>query len=492
MVSVSRESQNCQVLFRGRGAPVPVALRHLKVTSSATRLLESPITNESELDDGRRGYAEASGWRDQSLDFSLLQEPSQAPPPPLPRTGQERSWPGLGQQESRPEFPFREPVVEPLSGNLTELQKRDVRIQSLEAQLTELERAHAAEVRSLRSALEECVRAIENCAQTIDSACAGGLMGPMPNQPSTWANGGPVPSGQASGWQSAAKALHDAAELGLNALGLDQVSAPRTPAAAPAPPQYMMVYEPFPPVQSVVTTPSISRRPSITISRQPSVPLGSAPVGLSRSFQALPVMPQVLVQTARGSQALFMQPLGGVQPAPPQPAATQQPSQPMQLMPQQPPSMFGPPAAALGQGQAQSGASPFLQLPPQPLPSPQSASLSAGPGPPAGPGAFSFGAALQGGLPAFQPGAQTPGLPGLPPFRLSLRPPGNILAGLSGVAPPFGMAGFTASQAQSPPPFAAAPGAGPWSPTPSLDPGSGAKAPPGVVQDGKLDWSRAH
>ena len=89
----------------------------------------------------------------------------------------------------------------------------------MEARINSMEEEHRAEVTSLRHALEECVKAIGTCAQVIDAMCVDGeaQRGDGRQGPAA----GAAQEGQAHGadWHRAATALHDAAHLGMQALG---------------------------------------------------------------------------------------------------------------------------------------------------------------------------------------------------------------------------------------------------------------------------------
>eukprot|EP00404_Azadinium_spinosum_P001697 CAMPEP_0180431860 /NCGR_PEP_ID=MMETSP1036_2-20121128/8618_1 /TAXON_ID=632150 /ORGANISM="Azadinium spinosum, Strain 3D9" /LENGTH=653 /DNA_ID=CAMNT_0022437637 /DNA_START=1 /DNA_END=1958 /DNA_ORIENTATION=+ len=109
---------------------------------------------------------------------------------------------------------------------------RTGRLEALETRLANVEEEHRMEVESLRHALEECVRAIGTCARAIDAMCAsdGGDVPSGQWGPALSARGTPGTSGD---WRGAAAALHDAASLGMRALGSACVPYSCGPAVGP-------------------------------------------------------------------------------------------------------------------------------------------------------------------------------------------------------------------------------------------------------------------
>jgi len=94
---------------------------------------------------------------------------------------------------------------------------RAARLEALEARLASVEEEHRAEVAGLRQALEECVRAIGTCAQAIDAMCADSAEALREGH--TLSGSAKPMEGAVGEWERAAAALHDAASLGMRALG---------------------------------------------------------------------------------------------------------------------------------------------------------------------------------------------------------------------------------------------------------------------------------
>lgn len=117
------------------------------------------------------------------------------------------------------------------SGAAVDADWRAARLEALEARLAGIEEEHRTEVGGLRHALEECVRAIGTCAQAIDAMCADSMESIREGGASMAALAPPALVGE---WQRAASALHDAANLGMRALGGSASSFQPTRSAEPA------------------------------------------------------------------------------------------------------------------------------------------------------------------------------------------------------------------------------------------------------------------
>lgn len=281
VLRVDAEAQNCQVLFAGRTEGVQVALRHLRACSrspsaaaaasaqppsrcnaggaSSSRMgaSSSPPDRSSRERSGaraRQGHGEAEspnapasddGWGAGSRGKAAAHQErprSQGPsrgtspaPEPLsaarvPPTARPAAAAAAGGGAPPPltTIPLQPLApqgllgyangVEPASAAAADAGRAAARLEAMEARLANIEDEHRAEVSGLRHALDECVRAIGTCARAIDTMCADSAEA---LRDSGQADVGAAFAGDGSvgEWERAAAALHDAASLGMRALG---------------------------------------------------------------------------------------------------------------------------------------------------------------------------------------------------------------------------------------------------------------------------------